>query len=295
MTRKGEKSAHYTRWAPVLIRAAEIVRAFEERFRLGMTLRKLFYKLVGEQLLPNDLSSYNVLSKRTGKGRKAGTFPNLAEDKVAIIQPFYHRSIAAALAWLRETHALDRSATQPYLLLIACEKRGTIPLLESWFSDDRHIRIVPLGGESSITTWQKVKRFIAADPRLAVVFYVGDYDSSGYGIRTRFKMNLGLTDEQFVHVTLTQEQVDRYRLPRAPGKDKVSRKDKDAFLEEVGEDVQVELDALDEDVLRELLEDAIRSFWDQVTFEAQLQEEERQRGQLLEIEQAERRRKRRKQ
>jgi len=283
MTRLGQQAKHYLTWAPILRRAAEIVREVEAATGITLTLRKLFYKLVAALLIPNDMSSYKGLSRKTGVARKDGTFPDLDEDKVAIEEPFYFDDVKDALDWLRNNHVIDRSKTQKYNLLIACEKKGTVPFLKLWFMQERHIRIVPLGGESSITTWQKVKRYIDRDGRPVIVFYLGDFDSSGYGIRTRFKANLGLTDDQFVHVALTTEQVDRYLLPRNPGKEKASRKDREAFRDEVGEDVQVEVDALDEAVLRELLEIAIAPYWDERAYQRQLKEEQKQRRQIARL------------
>jgi hypothetical protein len=283
MTRLGQKATHWLKWPPIIERAKEIVESIEATTGVLLTLRKLFYKLIHEQHIPNDRSSYVYLGKLTAIGRKAGTFPDLAEDKVAIEIPYYSDDEVDALRSLQEDHTIDHSATQPYNLLICCEKAGTIPFLKLWFHYEQHIRIVALGGESSVTTWQKVRDYIEADPREPLVIYLGDYDCTGFGIRSRFKDNLGLTDDEFIHVGLTQEQVDRYQLPRAPGKEKASGKDKDAFLAETGEDVQVELDALDEEVLHELVEEALAPYWDEVAYQEQLAEEQRQRERIAQI------------
>jgi hypothetical protein len=280
MTRLGQKARHYIRWAPILVRAAAIVREIEAATGIAITLRKLFYKLVSELLIPNDLTCYNGLSRLTGVERKAGTFPQLSEDKVAIDVPFYFDDLADGFTWLRESFALYHAKTQKFNILIACEKAGTVPFLKRRFWEDSHIRIIPLGGEASITTWQQVKDYIRRDRRPVLILYLGDYDASGFAIRSRFRTNLGLTDEQFIHVGLTREQVDHYRLPRNPGKVNVARKDREAFVAEVGEHVQVEVDALDEAVACDLVEAALAPYWNEAAYQRQRKVEAQHRRRI---------------
>ena len=55
--RLGQKASHWIRWAPILERAAEIVKEVEEATGITLTLRKLFYKLLHVGLgLVNDES-----------------------------------------------------------------------------------------------------------------------------------------------------------------------------------------------------------------------------------------------
>ena len=52
-------------WGLVLIRAATIVRSYPDT---SVTLRLLFYRLVSEQVIPNEQSAYKGLS---GDGSRA--------------------------------------------------------------------------------------------------------------------------------------------------------------------------------------------------------------------------------
>jgi hypothetical protein len=50
-------------WAPIIERAAGIVREYET----PVTLRQVFYRLVAEGLVANKKTDYNQLSDRTAK------------------------------------------------------------------------------------------------------------------------------------------------------------------------------------------------------------------------------------
>jgi hypothetical protein len=156
----------YRSWSAVLPRAAEIVEETLARTGIRLTLRKLFYKLVSEQLIRNSDSDYTYVGRKTAEGRKDGTFPSLAEDKVTLREGFFFKDPDDTVTWSAKIHSRDRRGGQRYNIMIACEKAGTVPFLMKWYRDTAHIPIVALGGESSVTTWQNVKRFITEDPRI---------------------------------------------------------------------------------------------------------------------------------
>lgn len=95
--------------------------------------------------------------------------------------------------------------------------------------------------------------------RPAVLLYAGDFDASGEDIDRDF---LARSDcwAKVLRVALSREQVDAYDLPPQPGKASDPRAR--GFVERHGELVQVELDALPPDVLRDLYRDALAGFWD---------------------------------
>jgi hypothetical protein len=112
----------------VLAHAKNIVDSSE----IGMTLRKLFYKLVGDQTLPNTGSCYKTLSHYTAVGRRNGTFPKLLDRGRWIIRPTEFSSARAALAWLTRVYAHDHDTNQTHSLYLGVEKAGIETLLEHW-------------------------------------------------------------------------------------------------------------------------------------------------------------------
>lgn len=74
---------------------------------------------------------------------------------------------------------------------------------------------------------------------------------------------------QRLDMVLTWEQVQAHDLPLNTGKEGSPRKA--AFESEYGQNVQVEMDALPPDELRQVFADAIEPFWDNDVFEAVLE------------------------
>jgi hypothetical protein len=71
------------------------------------------------------------------------------------------------------------------------------------------------------------------------------------------RRGLDLTIER---IALTADQVDEYQLPEMPGKESDSRAN--GFRAKHGKLVQVELDALDPNTLRNLYQEGIERYWD---------------------------------
>jgi len=79
-------------------------------------------------------------------------------------------------------------------------------------------------------------------------------------------------------VALTPEQVRDYALPPQPGKSTDSRAG--GFVAKHGRLVQVELDALPPETLRELYEAAVAEYWDMSAYRASIAREAAERATL---------------
>ncbi|MET9249763.1 hypothetical protein [Nonomuraea sp. NPDC003709] len=78
--------------------------------------------------------------------------------------------------------------------------------------------VLVLRGFSSETYVRRVRERLAADPRPAVLAYVGDYDASGEAILTDWLARTSGCWLAVEQIALTHEQVLEYGLPAAPGK-----------------------------------------------------------------------------
>jgi hypothetical protein len=58
-------------WQPIVERAAEMAASQST----PVTLRRLFYELVAEGIVPNTPSAYETLSKLTAEAQREGWFP----------------------------------------------------------------------------------------------------------------------------------------------------------------------------------------------------------------------------
>lgn len=242
-------------WPPVFDHAAAWVRGFGG----NVTLRQVFYHLVSEQLIPNKQTAYIYLSKKTAEGRREGWFPRLIDKTRHISRVNTVNDVRDSLVSALDEYRLDRTEGQEYQVWLGAEKRGMTDQLWSWFSD-LGFPIVGFGGYVSQTMADNVAGSVSADGRPAVFIYAGDFDPSGIDIPRDFEERTYCWDV-FERVALNPDHVDLYNLPENPGKTSDSRSGR--FIAEFGRLVQVEVDALDPRVLRDLYRSAIDEFWDE--------------------------------
>jgi hypothetical protein len=261
------------RWPPIIEHAANIVDALDTR----PTLRQLFYLLVSDRTIPNAEYPYKRLSDLTAEGRRAGTFPALADLTRHIEVPMSFDGPEDAIEWLVGIYRRDRTELQDHAIYLAVEKATLVGQLSRWFGRDRGIPILALRGYSSQTYIDEVAELIESDGRPAVILYAGDFDPSGEDIERDLSDRLGVEDE-IVRVALTPDQVTRFGLPINPGKETDSRAN--AFERRYGGLWQVEVEALPPDQLRGLFDDALDAVWDVSAFEAVLEQEEEDRDVL---------------
>jgi hypothetical protein len=294
-------------WPPIIDAARAIVESYDTK----VTLRQLSYRLISRGLIINKDPHYKRLSALTAEGRRDGSFPELADTTRRIEEWPWYADAIEAMHDAADSYRGDRMAGQPVTIYLGVEKRGQIAQLDQWFGDPYGIPILPLGGFASQSFINKVKADVAwrqqEFDRKAVFLYAGDFDASGITIDRVFNER---TVDCFAHVqriALNPSQIDEYRLERQEGKP--GDNNTAAFVEQYGDaalfdpahpyvtvngkrkllPVQVELDALDPNDLRQLFTDAIfgtdddPGFWDKSAYEQAMtaEEEDREHAQLL--------------
>lgn len=263
------------KWADVLVVAAAIVNSYDT----SVTLRQLFYRLVSKGILSNTDTSYKTLSDRTAAARRAGTFPPLIDRKRSVEEAYFEISARQAVLRMVRTFRLDRTQGQEFNVLLAVEKDGLVTQLRSWF-DDHGLPVTALQGYSGQSHADVVRYRFDRDRRPSVLLYAGDWDPSGEDIVRDFVARTNCWDH-VVRVALTADQVEEYDLPEMPGKKTDSRAKQ--FIERHGRLAQVELDALDPDILQQLYRDALEPFWDISAYQEVLAEEADQRQALTDF------------
>jgi hypothetical protein len=261
-----------TAWPAIISRAAQIARSYDTL----VTLRQLFYRLVAVQAIPNTQVAYKRLSELTAQARRDSAFPALIDRGREIYREACWEGPEEAMAALIEEYRLDRTAGQDMSLYLAVEKAGMVAQLQSWFGG-LGVPVLALGGYASQSYVDQVAADVECQGRDAVLLYAGDFDPSGEDIDRDFTERTGCW-EKVIRVALSVEQIHQYSLPPSPGKITDSRAG--GFIARHGELVQVELDALDPDVLRGLFASAISGYWDTSLFEVVLADEEAGRNRL---------------
>lgn len=263
-----------TDWKALLPRAAEIVHGYDT----GVSLRQLFYRLVAKQSLPNTTSAYKSLSKYTAKARREGWFPSLIDRGRAIHRYQTWNGPDGARHWLSKVYRRDRTEGQEWSVYFGVEKAGIVEQLLQWYGD-MGTPILAFGGYASQTYLDEITAEVTNRGRRAVLVYAGDFDPSGIDIDRDLMARTEGCFAKVIRVALNWEQVEEYDLPPQMGKATDSRAQ--SFVEKYGKLIQVELDALPPDVLRELYSEAIKPFWDESAYQIVLDAEADERRGLV--------------
>jgi hypothetical protein len=266
-------------WSEIIAVAREVVEGYDT----PVTLRQLYYQLVSRQLIPNLLTAYKRLSALTAELRRRGEFPQLSDAGREIHRHPCWSGPRELLEAATSQYRRDRTEGQDVSLYLGVEKRGIVAQLDAWFGDDLGIPVIPLGGYSSESFERDIQEDAEVSGRPAIVIYAGDFDPSGEDILRNFSEQMarrGL-DLSIKRIALTAAQVDQYALPEMPGKEADSRAN--GFREKHGKLVQVELDALDPNILRGLYQQGISRHWDVSTHQAVLERERAERKRLARV------------
>lgn len=261
-------------WPHVLEVAVRIVESYDT----GVTLRQLFYRLVSMELIPNKQTAYNSLSSRTAKARREGWFPSLVDRGRDIQRYQTFGNPTDARRWLASIYRLDRTIGQKTTVFIGVEKNGLLNLLTNWFGDFG-VSVIALGGYSSQTFCDDITADVERQGRPAVLIYGGDFDPSGEDILRDF---IDRTDcwARTHRVALNPAQIEEFNLPPLPGKASDSRAA--GFVRRHGELIQVELDALPPDVLRDTYMRQFAVYWNPKAYQKVVAKETRERQTLTE-------------
>jgi hypothetical protein len=260
------------------------VRGIMDEYRqfLPLTLRQIFYRLVGVHGYEKTERAYQRLCETLNRARRARLIPfnNIRDDG-------FHRTgwqgwssiEQAKCAVENEAHEyrLDRQAGQPIRLIVWCEATGMTRQLEQ-VCEPYSVPVFSSGGFDSVTVKYNVAREFAEMGSVRVL-HIGDHDPSGVHV-------FGSLDEDvcaflqemggkaiFVRLAVTPAQIDEYNLPTVPPKET----DRRAF---VGNTVQAE--ALPPNILAEILEHAIGEYLDMDIYWQAVDREAQERTALLE-------------
>jgi len=209
-----------------------------------MTVRQVYYQLVSRQVIENNRSQYQAVSRALVEARQHGAIPwDWIEDRTRRPRtPAMWKSLAdfaeSALAQYRR----DVWTTQPSRIEAWVEKDA----LSGIFEDVLRPYGVTLNVGRGYDGWSSIHD--AAERGVDIVLYFGDFDPSGEDIWRSLDERLGESGGgEVAHCALGEEDVERYNLP--PDFTKPTDTRSASFVARHG-DRAVELDALPVDVLR---------------------------------------------
>lgn len=265
-----------------------------------MTVRQIFYRLVGNHGYDKTERAYKRLAEYLVKARRAGMidFGRIRDDGGTTSGGAHGfetvDEFLEDLANYGQAYRITRTLGQPYHVELWCEAEGMVPMLGQ-MSAQFGVAVTGTGGFSSLTVTHGFAQRVAYRSKPTVLLHVGDFDPSGESIFTSMCEDIGAFvaaktggrvvergtvmdrdgDKLFIprRIALTSDQVDEYNLPTAPPKPSDSRS-----TNWVGETTQAE--AMPPDLLSEVVKEALNEWWDPDVY-AELQEREEQERELI--------------
>jgi hypothetical protein len=244
----------------------------EYRDHLPLTIRQVFYRLVGAYGYAKTEAAYDRLCEHLNRARRAGLIPfkQIRDDGITFEEPHCWRDADELVQrFIDETEhfRLDRQEGQPTRLIFAVEAAGMVPQVRR-VADPYGIPVQSSGGFDSLTAKHDLAERFAAWERIEVL-HIGDHDPSGVHLFLSMAEDVealaeGLdaaTDIDFTRLAVIPRQIAALNLPTAPAKPT----DRRSFT---GETVQAE--AIPPDVLAEIIREAITTRLDRAAYDAVL-------------------------
>lgn len=201
----------------------------EYRDHLPLTIRQIFYRLVGAHGYDKTEQAYDRLGEMLNRARRAGFVPfdAIRDDGVDMRAPTAWNDSEHLVAAIRNTitnFRLDRQQGQPRRLLIAVEAAGMLPQIER-IAAPYGIPVQSSGGFDSLTAKYGLAEFLGESPA-AEVLHIGDHDPSGVHVFSSLAEDVCAicddsgfeVDARFTRLAVTPEQIATLGLPTAPPK-----------------------------------------------------------------------------
>lgn len=262
------------------LRLISLINAVGEEYQAkhyALTVRQMYYQLVARGYIENNQKSYKNVGKTISDGRTAGLIDwDLIVDRIRGVRTLRHfNSPVDALEELAGGYRLDRWRNQPVYVETWVEKDALIDVvgracneLDAPFTSDR-------GYTSTTAVRDAANRFRQHKEWLGqkcYLLYLGDHDPSGVDMTRDISERLAFFGAvaEIRRIALTMEQIRKYNPPPAFAKSGDSRSQK--YITEHGLQTW-ELDALDPEVLHNLIQSEISALMDVAHYNDILEQE----------------------
>lgn len=181
----------YAKWEPrpetlQVIRQVQVILD-EYRDHLPLTVRQVFYRLVGAYDYDKTEKAYARLCEYLVRARRAQMLPfeHIRDDGTIKREPWWHvdgpDSFWKQVGKDADDYSRDQLAEQPVHIELWCEAAGMVPQLVR-VAQPYSVPVYSTGGFSSVTvTYEIAERALKRD-KPTVFLHVGDYDPSGESI-----------------------------------------------------------------------------------------------------------------
>jgi hypothetical protein len=259
-----------------------------------LTLRQLYYQLVSRDIIPNRQSEYKRVGSIVNDGRLAGLIDwNALEDRTRNVKSISHwdspEQIVEAIA---DQYAIDKWEDQEIRPEVWIEKDALVGVIERICNELDISYFSCRGYTSQSEMWGAAQRFIkhAKNGQITHVIHLGDHDPSGIDmsrdieerIRMFMEYHIGTSKNlfDFTRIALNRDQIDLYQPPPNPAKSTDSRFQ--GYMDIHG-DESWELDALEPQVLADLVRAKVDELRDDTLYAEKTEQEFHEKTQLVKV------------
>jgi hypothetical protein len=227
-----ERVRGYADWTPRaksqrLLEQVDAVLA-EYREHLPLTVRQVFYRLVGGHGYDKTELAYDRLGELLNRARRARLvdFGVIRDDGVTAKIPLAFTSREAFIATakrLAANYKMDRQAGQEQYIELWVEAAGMVPMLAEVVGD-YGVPVYSCGGFDSVTAKHEAAQRVVDRDVATLILHVGDHDPSGLAMFNAVAEDVEAMaaedygEVSFERVAVTVEQIRRHDLPTAPAK-----------------------------------------------------------------------------
>lgn len=257
-----------------------------------LTLRQLYYQFVARAFLPNKMTEYKRLGSVINDARIAGLIDwDAIEDRTRNLEKLSTwDSPKDILESVAKQFRYDRWEKQPTRVEVWIEKEALVGVIER-ICHEYHVPYFACRGYSSQSeTWRAGQRFAEynREGQAVKILHLGDHDPSGIDM-TRDnddRLQMFANDEdasgnppdvEVIRLALNENQVRQYNPPPNPAKITDSRAE--GYIRKFGKE-SWELDALDPQVIGNLIRREITKHIDADEWERAIAREKKARERL---------------
>ena len=253
----------------------------------SLTLRQVYYQMVARDIIPNNERSYKNLGELINNARLAGLVDwNAIEDRT--------RNLRTLGSWSNPQEIIEAVAHQYRLDWW----EGQENYVEVWVEKDALVGIVGQICEELDVSYFSCRGYVSQSElwgaamrmqqheragKHTVLLHLGDHDPSGRDMSRDIVDRLelfGTSDVEFHRLALNMSQIEQYGPPPNPTKLTDSRSG--GYIEEFGHECW-ELDALEPQVITELIKVNVNKYRDERLYKRVKAREAEERGQLIRL------------
>ncbi len=251
-----------------------------------LTLRQAYYQLVARGYIPNNERSYKNIGNLINDARLAGLidWKSITDRTRSLRKNSHWDTPSDVIRSARYSYLLDKWEKQPNYVEVWVEKDALVDIVgQACMSIDTPY-FSCRGYTSQSEMWEASQRFINQDYReQRIIIHLGDHDPSGIDMTRDIQDRLNMFGANVCvkRVALTMDQIEEYCPPPNPAKITDSRAN--AYINRFG-DESWELDALEPQMLTNLIKNEVTAYRDERLFLEVCNRENREKNELRMLE-----------